>query len=415
MFRILKNRNFFWLWFGQAISQIGDGIRDYAMVYWVFNTSGHSPVVQSLSLIAVVLPQVVLGPVAGVWVDRWDRRRTMIVADIIRGGLSLTLIWAALTGQYWYALGITFLASCVAQFFDPARGAMIPRVVGREQLLQANALSQTTFSLLRVAGPALGTAVYVYLGARSSFLLDAASFFLSALCISLVAVSGAVKVAAAAGKSFVAEMKSGLAWVFRNQPVRACWFALLTMMLGAGAINTIVIFVVRESLHLPESTYGIVMTVSPLASLVAALAVGGLAPRIRRVALLVPAGLFLGSLGIGGVAAAQSTAWLVVGNILIGLCNAGLNMGLSTIIQTVVPDEVRGRVLGAAHSVPVAGMVLSAALAGYLAQSINPRYVLGGADIFLLLGAVVAYAGLRTVVLPRAGHAEPPHPAEMAE
>ncbi|HWI52387.1 MAG TPA: MFS transporter [Symbiobacteriaceae bacterium] len=399
MLSVLKNRDFFWLWLGQAISQVGDGIRDFAMIYWVFNTSGHSPVIQSLSFIVVIVPQVVLAPIAGVWVDRWDRRRTMVIADLVRGGLSLALIAASVAGQYWYALGLTFLASCVAQFFNPARGAMIPRVVGREHLLQANALSQTTSALLQVAGPALGTTVYLYLGARSSFLVDAFSFFASALCIALVAVSGAV--AAAPGRpNFLSEMKSGLAFVWRTTPVRASWLGIFTMMFGAGAINALTIFVIRMELKLPEETFGYVMSVQPMATLAAAMVVGGMAKRIRRVPLLIPLGLLLGALGIGAIAAALNIGWLLVGSVLVGLCNAVLNIGLSMVMQTCVPDEIRGRVLGSAYAIPMAGMVLSAGLAGYLAQSINPRLILGGADIFLLLGAVVAFAGLRTVVLP---------------
>lgn len=407
MFSVLTNRNFFWLWFGQAVSLVGDGIRDFAMIYWVFNTSGHSPVVQSLSFIVVVLPQVVLGPLAGVWVDRWDRRRTMIVADTLRGFLSLGLILAAASGQYWYALGLTFAASCVAQFFNPARGAMIPRVVGRDQLVQANSLSQTTQALLQVASPALGTAVYLYLGARSSFLVDAISFFASALCIVLVATSGAV-IRSGEHADFLSEAKAGLAYVFNTGPVRASWFALTTMMLGAGAINSLAIFVIRFGLNLPESTFGYVMSISPLATLITALLVGSMAKRIRRVPLLVPAGLAFGFLGIAATAAAPSLAWLVVGGVLIGVCNAILNIGLSTIIQTFVPDSMRGRVLGVGHAIPVSGMVISAGVAGFLAKTINPRYILGGADLFLALGALVGYLGLRSVVLPAQERTETP-------
>ncbi|HLN65316.1 MAG TPA: MFS transporter, partial [Symbiobacteriaceae bacterium] len=189
MWAVLKNRDYFWLWMGNTVSLVGDRVREWAMIYWVYDKSGNSPFVLSLSLFAAMLPNLLLSPVAGVWVDRWDRRRTMLISDLVRGCLSLLLIAAVATGQYWYALGVTFLASCAAQFFSPSRHAMVRRTVGPENLLAANSLAQTTDSVLSLAGPALGTAIFTFLGPQVAFIVDAASYFLSAACIAMVRTS----------------------------------------------------------------------------------------------------------------------------------------------------------------------------------------------------------------------------------
>ena len=405
MLTLLRNRNFFWLWLGQAISLVGDEVRDWAMIFWIFEASGRSPVVQSLSFIAVMAPGLLLGPFAGVLVDRWDRRRVMIISDIVRGGIALLLIPAIATGQYWYALGITFLGACVAPFFTPARGAMIPRVVPQEQLLQANSLSQTTNTVMRLIGPALGTAVYHLLGAGGSITFDAASFILSALCISLVTASGAV---AASGRrpNFIGELKSGLAYAWGNGPVRTMIIAFTVMFIGAGATNSLGIFIVRQSLGLSESALVLPTTASPLATTIAAITIGAAARKLRRAPLLVPLALVLAAAGIGMQAGALTLTSVVIGAVLIGLCNAMLNIGVSTMFQMFVPDEYRGRVFGALNSLPTAAMLASAAAAGYLAQVVNPRLVLGGSAVFALLAGVVAFAGLRSVVLPERAPAE---------
>lgn len=400
MLALLRNRNYFWLWMGQTISLVGDQIRDWAMIYWIFRASGESPIVQSLSFIAVMAPQLVLGPVAGVLVDRWDRRKVMLISDLVRGFISLGLIAAVSTGQYWYALGVVFLGSCAGQFFNPARSAMIPRVVGPENLMQANSLGQTTFTLMHLIGPALGTGIYNLLGPLGAFVLDSASFFLSALCIAMIGVSGAVAVTQSR-PSFRSEMAEGLRFGWQSKPIRVLLIAFVVLFLGAGAVNSMGIFIIRHGLGLDEAAMAYPSTAQALATLFAALAVGAAARKLRRAPLLVPAGLLVGGGGILLMAASPSLYWLVAGGAMVGLCNTLLNIGMSTTMQTLVPDSMRGRVFGLMGSLPVAGMLVSAAVAGFLATQINPRLILGGAGGFILLAAVVAYAGLRNVLLPR--------------
>jgi MFS transporter, DHA3 family, macrolide efflux protein len=402
MLSILKNRDYFRLWLGQAISSLGDHVRNWAMVYWVYQVSDHSPLMIALSFIATQAPSLFVSPIAGVWVDRWDRRRVMLVSDLIRGVLSLGLIAAAISGRYGYAMLLAFLASCVGQFFGPARTAMIRRVVGQEHLLQANSLAQTTEQVLQLAGPALGTAIYTILGARLAFGLDSASFFLSALCIALVATSGAVATRAEAGH-FLTELKEGLRFCWECKPIRAIITAGAILFMGGGAINALAIVMVQKVLGLAPEAFGYISPLQPLASLITALAIGAAARKSRRAPLLVAAGMAICAVGIGVMGAATNLLALGVSTVIVGVGNVLLGLGISTTMQSVVPDSMMGRVSGVFNVPLTAAMLTSAAVAGAVAETVNPRWILLFAAVMIALGAVSAFAGLRGVVLSGPG------------
>lgn len=409
MISVLRIRDYFWLWLGQTISQVGDGVRDWAMIFWIYNASGHNPVIQALSFIAVTAPNLLIGPVAGVWVDRWDRRKVMIYSDLIRGVLALAMAGAAILGYYYIAMVLVCLASCVGQFFNPARGAMIPRVVGQEHLVQANSLGQTTFSLLQLAGPGIGTGLFIALGAKACFVVDAASFFLSAVCIMRVRTPGTVP-SKGSGSKFWAEFGEGIRFGWTSLPIRSMVIAFVALAAGAGAINSLGVILVRSILGLNEASMIAPSTAQPIASIVAAVAIGSAARKLKRAPVLVAVGALLGAIGIGLTGAALNIWWLVTGGVIVGFCNVLLNIGISTTMQSLVPDEMRGRIGSTIMALPTAATIASAAVAGVLAQTINPRLIIEVAASCLALAALVAYAGLRNVTI-----GEPPAATAVAD
>jgi MFS family permease len=406
MLAVLRNRNYFWLWFGQMISNVGDGMRDFAMMFWVFKASGHDPLMLALSTISVALPNLVVAPIAGVWVDRWDRRRTMIVSDLIRGLLSLLLIVTVLSGQYILAMGVTFLASCVAQFFNPSRSAMVKRVVGPEHLLQATSLGMTTLNMVALLSPPLGGLAFRFFGPAFAFAVDAASFFGSALCIFLVRASGAVE-STSAGRSFRADLTEGLGFTWRSRPVRAIIIALTILMAGAGAINALGMLIISNSFHLSEETISYFAPVQTLFGLLSAVLLGTAARKLRRVPLLVPAGLATFAVAFAFFTFAPNIWWFAAGLPFMGIGNTVMNLGVGTTTLRVVPDRLLGRV-NAVLTLPINGaMMLSAGVVGAVARYIDPRYILAFAGVWIIVSAVSAYAGLRDVVFDDAPQPQP--------
>src|SRR5712692_1752341 len=155
MFNVLRQRNFALLWFGQLISLIGDWVLFIALPFYVYELTG-STLATGVMFIAQLLPRLLLGSVAGVFVDRWDRKRIMIIADVLRGFVLLLLLVVRSPEWLWAVYLVAFVQSAIGQFFIPAKSAIIPLLVGEQDLIEANSLNAVSDSLTRPIGPALG-------------------------------------------------------------------------------------------------------------------------------------------------------------------------------------------------------------------------------------------------------------------
>jgi MFS family permease len=177
-----SNRNFRLLFFGQAISQLGDWFNAVAVYALLLDLTGSATAV-ALMMITQFLPVAIVGPVAGVVVDRVDRRRLMIVADVVRGVLILGLLLVRRADQVWIAYVVMALTVGTSAFFEPARTATIPNITSAEELMPANALSSATWAAMLAAGAGLGGLVTAVLGRNTAFVINALSFFASAIFI----------------------------------------------------------------------------------------------------------------------------------------------------------------------------------------------------------------------------------------
>jgi MFS family permease len=179
---VRRNRNFRLLWMGQIVSQLGDWFSSVALYALLFDLTGSSAAVASL-MVAQILPLAMVSPTAGVVVDRVDRRRVMIAADLVRAALVLGLTLVRTESSVWVAYVVTALAVGATGFFEPARSAAMPSIVRREDLVAANALSTGTWSVMLAVGASAGGLVAATLGRDAAFLLNAVSFLLSAVCL----------------------------------------------------------------------------------------------------------------------------------------------------------------------------------------------------------------------------------------
>jgi MFS family permease len=233
VFNVLLQRNFGLLWIGGLISAIGDWVLFIALPFYVFQMTGSALATGGL-FIAQALPRVVLGSVAGVFVDRWDRRRTMIAADLLRTGLMLLLLFVHSIDSLWLVFAVGFLESAISQFFGPAKGALVPQLVGEQELLEANSLNAVSDNLPRLIGPSLGGLLMGIFGIASVVLVDSASYLLSAFTILAIVLPQTPSERAAAGPGappgtptstisrFLAELKAGLVVIWHDRLLRGC-------------------------------------------------------------------------------------------------------------------------------------------------------------------------------------------------
>ncbi|MHB9145692.1 MAG: MFS transporter [Symbiobacteriia bacterium] len=401
MRELLRNRRFTLIWGGQSVSAFGDWVRNMALTYWVYEISGHSPVATSAVMIAEYLPVLILAPLVGVFVDRWSRRRTMFWTQVIAAGLSLSFLAALGLRSLPLALVIAFLGSLNSQFYNPARGAIISVIVQRDSLVAANSLSQVTSNLALVLGPMVGTAVYFAVGPTWSFGIDAASFMLSALAILLAALPQNVGVAGGGGPAAVLrQWREGFTYVRRSRPVRTVLLASFVTMLGGGAANVCDLYLVTRNLHLPESSLSLVMATQGVASIVASLLMVVIARRLNS-SMLFWAGLVVLGVGAGAIGLAPNLLWVLIWTGVAGIGVSMYSVGQGTLLQTLVPAELRGRVFAVLAPVIVAALLVGASLGGVLARGLDVRLIIGGTGLISLVGALAAYLGLR----PSAGQA----------
>ena len=159
----LRQRNFALLWFGSLISITGDWMLLVALPIYVFRLTG-SALATGAMFAAGLLPNVLFGSVAGVFVDRWDRRRTMVIANLLLTISILPLLIVPTTGLLWVVYAVAFVQSCVGIFNEPAENSLLPRLVEGEHLVAANSLNAMNNNIARLAGPALGGLVVGWLG-----------------------------------------------------------------------------------------------------------------------------------------------------------------------------------------------------------------------------------------------------------
>ena len=177
-----NNRNYRLLFIGQTISQLGDWFNTVAVYALVLDLTGSATAVAWM-MIVQFLPFAIVGPVAGVVVDRVNRRRLMIAADLLRGCSVLGFLLVRRPDQVWIAYVVMAVTVSASTFFEPARTATIPNITSSEELLPANALSSAFWSAMLAIGAAVGGLVTAIAGKDAAFLINAASFFLSAVFI----------------------------------------------------------------------------------------------------------------------------------------------------------------------------------------------------------------------------------------
>ena len=174
---VLKNRNFFLLWSGQIISQLGDRLGQMALIAFVYLRAPGSTLQIAKILSFTIIPVFIIGPLAGVYVDRWDRRRTMYVCDFLRSLLVFTiplfLFYAKNLAPIYL---IIFIAFSIGRFYVPAKLSIIPDLVDKKDLLVANSLINTSGMIAAILGFGISGVLVEKLGAKSGFYLDSLSF-----------------------------------------------------------------------------------------------------------------------------------------------------------------------------------------------------------------------------------------------
>ena len=395
----LGERDFALLTTGSIVSLLGDGFFTVALAWQVYEIS-NVPTALSLVGVAWTLPLVLFLLLAGVFTDRYDRRLLMIGADVVRGLAIGVLGVLSVTGviELWHVIALIAFVGLGDAFFNPASTAIVPDLLPEERLPQANALAGLVRPLMiRLAGPAIGGFVVAGFGAGSAFLVDAASFGVSALAIGAIAARPSRAVAAHGLRQTLVEMREGLAFVRANPWVWATLVAaMLSLLVFIGPIQVLLPFLVKNRLGLGADALGAIYAVSGVGAILAAIAIGQFGIPRRRVTVMYvtwATGVLLFA-GYGLMTALWQA--MLIGALTAGLFEAGAIIW-TTLLQQLVPRELLGRVSSLDWLVSTGLVPVSFALTGPVAGAIGPANTLIGAGLLgsVLMGGLIVIPGVR--------------------
>jgi hypothetical protein len=380
MLRALRHRDFRLLWTGQAISLTGDGIYLVAIAWLVYDIS-NKPGALAIVGFAWTLPQVAGLLLAGVLSDRFERRRLLVIADLVRFAAIGTI--AALTFadvvELWHLVVLVVIYGFGQALFTPAFTAILPEIVPRQELVQANAVCELLEPLgLRFAGPALGGALIAVFGVGTAFLVDAITFAASALAV--IGISRRPPPRSERG-SMWRDLGEGFAYVRAHAwlwgtLVGAALFLLFTF----GPFEVLLPYIIKNELGGGAGTFGTVLAAGGAGSFFGALLIGRIGLPKRHITFMWGAWC-IGDLLYVGVAVAQS-AWLMC---LFAFLNFALGTAAlvvwNTLMNTLVPPELLGRVSSLDWFVSIGLTPLSFAITGPVAALIGARETLALAGL----------------------------------
>lgn len=415
----LINRNFALLWSGQAVSNLGDYAFDTTLILWIAviiaRGQAWAPLAVSAVLFATALPTFVVGPIAGVFADRWEnKRRTMLLMDAARavligllipvtGLLPLPFLPHSLLSISWQLgaiYGVVFLTSLCAQFFNPSRFALGVDIVPEQYRAKASGLGQVTLNFAIIVGPLLAASLIFTLGVPWLLFINACSFGISFLAILGVHLPKRV-ITTEPGRQnhFLHEFWDGVRFFATHRILRTVLITMCLVLLSGGVSESLNYFFVTQNLHVGPALYGLLSSATGVGLLVGAiLASWG----VQRIGFTRAFWLGIILLGLMEMIYARLTNFTLAFFVLSlqGIPNAVLNVAMGPLLLHVTPRQYLGRTWSLLiPSMNLATMV-SSLLAGYLVSTILRTFhvviftiSIGPIDFMIMISGLLTFLG----------------------
>lgn len=411
---LLKKPDFAKLFGGALTSEVGSSFAFIAIIFLAIDITrdlSFAETAQAVALVTLVqvIPTLAVGPFAGVLVDRFDRKRIMVLGDLIGAFTAFSFLFATEMYMIYILAGISATARL---FFYPARSASIPKIASKENLVPANGLLQTVTQLSTLIGPALAGIIIGLTSLQTAFLIDGVSYALSALLIyrirqdlrppqteQQVTVVRTLK-----------DLGEGFGIVIGDRVVSFLLITFTVVMLGISMINPVFAIYLVDTFGLAEQDFGLIVSFSAISGLITAIIVTSRGKIERKLTFIILGGIFTAGLGVLVLGLAPSLpyqiAWLYVGMAIIGIVNVSVGIPLSALIQAIIKNEHLGKVNGIMGTILAFANVGGAATASYLVTFVPIS------QLFIYLGiaigsmALIAYSlqvltGLEKVAIRR--------------
>jgi len=395
MLSVLRRPSFALLWTGGLISVAGDWVLIAALPYFVYQVTG-STVATAAMIAAELGPSVLLASFAGVFVDRWDRKHVLIVGNVLQAAVVLLLLFVD-ASSLWIVFVVAAAQSTVAAFAGPAEAALLPTLVGPEDLVAANALNVFNNRLGRLAGVPLGGALLGALGLTAVVIVDAATFLIAAMLILFVRAPRRARptevesdaATRSAWRGFWRDWRDGLSIVRDERRIALLFVVFGLATFGGTMLDPLTVAWARDTLRVGPELYASLSAVHALFGILGTLFVAryrerldardligwasvaaGLALVVKYDVPLVPLALGLSAVG--------------------GVCSSVSAVGVETLAQREVPDAYRGRVFGSLNATLALLSLSGAAIGGALGEIVGVVPMLNVAAALVVLSGLVA-------------------------
>jgi len=398
-----SNRSFRQLWLGQVVSQMGDWFNTIALYTIILNLTGSGRDV-GLLLVARFVPSFLFGPLSGVIADRFSRQKIMIVSDLLRAVVVLGFLFVRSANQLWLIYVLTVFQLALSTFFEPAKTAAIPSLVSDRELVPANAISSVTWSVMLTLGAAIGGLITGWFGTDVAFILDAATYLLSAALIASIRVPKRRKrerpkltLGSALG---ITETIEGIRYVKDRPNVLALLLVKPAWGLGGGILTLLAVFGERVFPvgNSPATGIGVLFAARGIGTAVGPIVARRMAGEGQR-RMQASIGISFLIAGLFYILFGSSTSF-VFALIVLGIAHCGgsiLWVFSTVILQRVVVDTFRGRVFAAELAFMTFTMAASNYVTGELLDrfGISPRLVTIGIGLFFVLPGVAWFVTQR--------------------
>ena len=393
-FSVFRNRRFRSLWIAELISTIGDSLVDIAAAILVYRLTG-SALSVGLVLMATAAPALVVGLFAGVIVDRYDRKRIMVVCDMLRGIFVLTIPLLVGTLGVWYLYVAVALVSAVGTFFHPAHASVLPEIASDEELAAANSMLAISGFGSTAVGFAAGGILAAAANVNWAFYIDAATFIVSALIISTIAIPKVQPDETTSAESVFKNLSTGIKYLWKNDVLRSFLIIAAGVAVAFGLHNALLLPFAVEALGADEFVFGLQEGLTSLAFVFGSLFMATRADRLREGQWLTIAYIGMGVVGVL-YALATNIPVAIVLIMISGFFNAPSSIAGRLIVQRQTTREVRGRV---ASTVSVASNVFF--LVGMILVGLADYFDIR--TVYLVTAAASLALGVATAVLPGLG------------
>lgn len=393
MLATLRQRDFSLLWFAGLISLMGNWMLNIALPVTVYEMTGSALAVGGM-LLARTLPAIIFSSIAGVLVDRWERRRTIVIVNVLLAVSILPLLLVRSPDWLWLIYGVSFVQSALGQFFVPAENALLPLLSDPKYLVSANALNALNNNLARLIGPALGGVVAPILGMNGVVLIDVLTYLTAAGLSALISMTSHPGKTGDASRISIRrvydEWRDGLQLIGRQRTVRVLFALNIFPSIGESTMYVLFVPFVTEVLRGDALHVGGLMSAQAVGGIIGGIVIGTVAQRVSTARLLGVSALIFGFVDLALFNYSTFFSGIAIAYVLIAFAGplaVGMGASYNTLLQTHVADAYRGRVFSTISLTGSLVTLVGIAFAGFAGDVVGIVPVINTqAYAYMLLG-----------------------------